>query len=62
MTLHFINAQLIDPEAGTTTPGTLTVTDGAITQVSANGATPEGAEVVDCAGKYLAPGIVDLGV
>jgi dihydroorotase len=40
--------------------GTL-VTDGD-TIVSIGGAVPEGAETVDCGGRMLAPGIVDLGV
>jgi len=63
MTLIFTNARLIDPEAGHVTQGSVTVEDGHITSVSANTATPpHGAQVVDCNGKYLAPGIVDLGV
>ena len=63
MTLYFTNAQLIDPEAGSVTSGTLTVTKGKITSVSPNTAPPpKGATVIDCMGKYLAPGIVDLGV
>jgi dihydroorotase len=63
MTLHFINAQLIDPEAGTVTRGTLRVEDGKIAAVLDDTAPiPGDAQVVDCRGKYLAPGIVDLGV
>ncbi|MGB5866195.1 MAG: dihydroorotase [Sulfitobacter sp.] len=62
MTLHFVNATLIDPENGTETVGSLSVEGGRITAVTAGGiANPKG-EVVDCRGKYLAPGIVDLGV
>tara|TARA_R110002020_G_scaffold358559_12_gene571054 strand:+ start:7795 stop:9069 length:1275 start_codon:yes stop_codon:yes gene_type:complete len=62
MTLHFINATLIDPENGTETTGSLTVEDGRIAAVTSSGlANPKG-EVIDCRGKYLAPGIVDLGV
>lgn len=62
MTLHFINATLIDPENGTETAGSLSVEGGRITAVTAGGiANPKG-EVVDCHGKYLAPGLVDLGV
>ena len=61
MTLFFQNARLIDPEAGTDQPGTLIVDDG---KIAALGATnpPRGARVIDAGGKYLAPGIVDLGV
>ncbi|KIN62117.1 Dihydroorotase [Sulfitobacter noctilucicola] len=63
MTVHFINAKLINPEEGRITEGTLTVTDGKIAQISTDMAPlPADAEVVDCAGKFLAPGIVDLGV
>ena len=63
MTLHFINAQLIDPEAGTVTRGTIRVEDGKIAAVLDDTAPiPGDAQVVDCRGKYLAPGIVDLGV
>lgn len=61
-TTHFINARLIDPEAGTDTHGHLTVSDGIITDVSTGDATPKGTHVIDCHGKTLAPGIVDLGV
>ena len=59
-TLHFANARLIDPEAGTDGPGSLTVRDGAI--LGRDATAPKGAEVVDCAGRCLAPGIVDWGV
>ncbi|MCC5974779.1 MAG: dihydroorotase [Rubellimicrobium sp.] len=58
------NARLIDPEAGTVTPGSLLVRDGLIADISHDPATalPEGAQVIDCAGHCLAPGIVDVGV
>ncbi len=63
MTLHFINANLIDPEAGNVISGTLSVSDGRITEISTGPTSlPENADVVDCKGKYLAPGIIDLGV
>lgn len=60
MMLHFINARLIDPEALSDDTGTLTITDGRITAI--NGPVPEGATLIDCGGKCLAPGIIDLGV
>jgi dihydroorotase len=60
MILHFTNARLIDPEAGTDAPGSLTVKDGLI--LARDGTAPKGAKVIDCGGKCLAPGIVDLGV
>ena len=56
--LHFTNARLIDPEAQTDGPGELVVADGLI----AEGSAPDGATVIDCRGKCLAPGIVDWGV
>jgi dihydroorotase len=60
MILHFENARLIDPEAGSDSLGSLTVKGGQI--VARDGAAPKGAEVVDCGGQCLAPGIVDWGV
>ena len=60
MILHFQNARLIDPEAQSDEPGSLTVEDGRI--VALDGDAPEGARVIDCGGKCLAPGIVDWGV
>ena len=59
-TIHFANARLIDPEAGTDAIGSLTVKDGVI--LARDEKVPKGAAVVDCGGKCLAPGIVDLGV
>ena len=54
----FKNARLIDAQAGTDTIGTLAIRDGKI-------AGPTGmddAQIIDCNGKCLAPGIVDIGV
>jgi dihydroorotase len=56
MTLAFVNARLVCPEAGVR-EGTLLV-DG---DVIAAGEAPADAQVIDCAGKFLAPAIVDLG-
>lgn len=56
--LLFQNARLIDPEKGTDGVGTLAVADGAITGPGGM----DGAQVIDCEGKCLAPGIVDIGV
>ncbi|MFY0692909.1 MAG: dihydroorotase [Paracoccaceae bacterium] len=55
------NARLIDPEAGTDTSGDLAIVDG---KIAAAGAleTSDAAQVIDCGGKCLAPGIVDIGV
>ncbi|MFY0633541.1 MAG: dihydroorotase [Vannielia sp.] len=62
-TTLFTNVTLIDPEELTEAPGHLLVVDGQIADVAAGPmAAPEGAEVVDGGGKWLAPGIVDIGV
>lgn len=55
--LLFTNARLVDPEAGTLEAGELRVSGGRIVAPS-----DAPAEVVDCGGLCLAPGIVDLGV
>ena len=56
--LLFQNARLIDPEKGTDTIGTLAVRDRRI----AGPAGMDDAQVIDCQGACLAPGIVDIGV
>ena len=59
----FTNARLIDPEAATETLGSLLIENGMIVAVYDDAATTDdSATVIDCAGKYLAPGIVDIGV
>ena len=58
MTTTFINARLIDPENGSDEIGSLTVSGGVITGIN----TPPEGDVIDCHGKCLAPGIVDIGV
>ncbi|MBI1275104.1 amidohydrolase family protein [bacterium] len=64
-TLAFINARLVDPESGRDETGGLIAQDGLITDLGPHikkGATPEGAEVIDCGGHVLAPGLVDIQV
>ncbi|MCK0139740.1 dihydroorotase [Aliiroseovarius sp. F47248L] len=58
MTTTFTNARLIDPETGTDALGSLTIEDGLIVDVNGG----ESGDVIDCGGKCLAPGIVDIGV
>ncbi len=58
MDLLFKNARLIDPETGTDSIGTLAVRDGRIALVGGM----DGAAIIDCDGRCLAPGIVDIGV
>jgi dihydroorotase len=55
--LHLVNARLACPERGER-EGDLLIVDGWI----ADGPPPADATVVDCGGKLLAPGLVDLGV
>ena len=67
MTTLFTNARLIDPEAGSDEHGALLAREG---KILAFGDEAEilkdidraGFDIVDCNGKYLAPGIVDIGV
>ena len=68
MTLLFANARLIDPEAGSEESGHLLVRDGQIAErfpsaaPSAQIAEQQNAELIECNGRCLAPGIVDIGV
>jgi dihydroorotase len=58
----FRNARLLDPASGRDGPGDLLVEDGRIAALGAV-RTPRGeAEVVDCTGACLAPGLVDMRV
>ncbi len=60
MTLHLTNARLIDPEGLTDRPGTITLDNGVIVGIDAPA--PKSADLFDCGGFVLAPGIVDIGV
>lgn len=61
--LLFGNARLIDPEGQSDAPGSLLVRDGQIAGIGApDEPAPEGAEIIDCRGRALAPGLVDWGV
>ena len=70
MTLLLTNARLIDPEAGTVTPGALLIENGFITKVLTNSEQLSGtfttvkvpSQTLNCHGLHLAPGLVDLGV
>ena len=73
MSTLFINARLIDPEAGTDDLGSLLTRHGQIvartngdegveTILAAHGLAAADVQVVDCGGKCIAPGIVDIGV
>lgn len=56
----FRDARLIDPEAGTETRGDLLADQGRI--LARDPGPVPGAQVIDCAGRALAPGIVDMNV
>ncbi|MEX2643074.1 MAG: amidohydrolase family protein, partial [Acetobacterales bacterium] len=61
----FVNARLLDPDSGLDATGGLLIEDGRIVDVGAGlfaGGAPESAQVVDCGGACLAPGLVDLRV
>ena len=61
----FINARLIDPASDLDDTGALLVEGGVIAAIAAGEsepAVPEGARVIDCAGRILAPGLIDMRV
>ena len=57
------NARIVDPSRDLDFPGDLLIADGAIREakkgIGAAGV-PEGTEVIDCRGKLVAPGLVDM--
>ena len=61
-TTTFTNARLVDPETGTVTEGSLTIRDGLIAGRDLAPGEQAAGEIVDCHGKHLAPGLVDIGV
>ena len=61
--LAFLNARLVDPESDAVTVGSVLVEDDKIADVATdNVPAPSDTIVVDCGLRYLAPGLVDLGV
>ncbi|WP_135504515.1 dihydroorotase [Roseovarius aestuariivivens] len=58
----FTDARLIDPDADTETRGWLLVENGRIAAIGGGADMPQTDARIDCAGKCLAPGLVDLGV
>jgi dihydroorotase len=66
----YVNARLVDPAGGSETLGGLVVRDGAIADIGPQlakasalaAAGPHGMETIDCHGKCLAPGLVDMRV
>lgn len=64
MALLLTNAQLVDPAAEREGRGAVLVRDGVIADVVWGAAppAPEGAQVIDCGGHVLAPGLIDMRV
>ncbi|KQP37834.1 dihydroorotase [Methylobacterium sp. Leaf106] len=64
MTGHVLltHASLLDPATSREGPGHVLVHDGRIADIAwgASPAAPEGAEIVDCGGHVLSPGLMDL--
>jgi dihydroorotase len=58
----FVNARLMDPASDLDVAGGLIVEDGKIRDIAPGlfaDSAPEGADVIDCAGHLLAPGLID---
>lgn len=62
MTTLFTNARLIDPTRDSDAPGWVLVQDGKIVSFGDGAPSQTADETIDCGGKCLAPGIVDIGV
>src|SRR5689334_14189444 len=60
----FLNARLLDPASGKDEPGGVLVKDGIIADIGSHlrRNAPEGAEVIDCKGHVVCPGIIDAQV
>ena len=61
----YVNARLMDPESGLDAMGSLLTTGNTITDFGAtifNAGKPDDAEVVDCGGHILCPGLLDIQV
>lgn len=58
--LLLANARVIDPSTGTDRPGAVLVENGLISGHGPDVTAPEGATVIDCAGRVVAPGLVDI--
>ena len=63
--LALVNARLVDPASKRDEIGGLLVEDGVIRDLGPQinrGHAPEEAEIIDCGGHVLAPGLVDMRV
>jgi dihydroorotase len=63
-TVALINARLVDPATGSDEAGGLLVKNGVIADLGSDlrRNAPEGAEVIDCGGHVLCPGLIDMMV
>ena len=63
LSVHLLGGRIIDPANGVDTVGELVVRGGRIMAVGGQGlTTPHGARRIDCRGKWVLPGFVDLHV
>lgn len=60
-TFVLINATIETVTKGTINNGTVIISNGKITYVGAATTAPQGAEVIDCKGKWIYPGFIDGG-
>lgn len=63
--IAYLNARLLDPASGLDTTGALLTQDGLIADLGPDlfkGGAPSVSQVVDCQGKCLAPGLIDMRV
>ncbi|MER2507403.1 MAG: dihydroorotase [Amaricoccus sp.] len=61
--LTLVNARLIDPETDEARPGGMVIAEGRIQELLTDSTQGRGTgRIVDCDGKWLAPGIIDIGV
>lgn len=60
MTTLYKNARLIDPNSGMDQMGDLLVKDGKIAALGANIDAPADAATIDCKGRILCPGLIDM--
>lgn len=60
-TFALINANIETVTKGVINNGTVIISGGKITSVGTNVTVPQGAEVIDCKGKWIYPGMIDGG-
>ena len=62
--LVLTNGRLVDPESGLDQPGGVLIENGTIVEVGShlNNEAPNRAQVIDCEGKLICPGLIDMQV